>query len=343
MLHDEKSKQVFMKRCEYERNGYIKEIFYELMEFPEGYVNLISRLSTTKYALYGAGGACNMLILRLKSANVLANCVGIFDYKAVTGEKSIQNVPVIPPREDLLADERLYIVMAISEKNNASVFQSAIDYLYNAGVNSERIIRPYYDVFGCDKVYFDEKIIISQLCGEEVFIDGGSYDFYDSKRFIQHCESVGAIPKKIFAFEPDPKNFAKVKENAKQFGDTVVAYNAGLWSSDISLHFKSERIGTSSAIDENGETEIIGISFDNLAVQDKVSFVKMDIEGAEIEALKGMEGTLKRNRPKLAISIYHKSEDYLDIPEYLHSIIPDYKFYIRFYSWGGSDMVLYCV
>ena len=69
----------------------------------------------------------------------------------------------------------------------------------------------------------------------------------------------------------------------------------------------------------------------------------MDIEGSELEALKGAAETIKKWRPKLAISIYHKYEDIIEIPEYILSIVPDYSFYIRHYSSDIWETVLYAI
>lgn len=69
----------------------------------------------------------------------------------------------------------------------------------------------------------------------------------------------------------------------------------------------------------------------------------MDIEGAELQGLKGAKNIIVKNRPKLAICIYHKPEDILEIPLYLQSIVPDYKFYIRYYSNHDIETVLYAV
>lgn len=67
----------------------------------------------------------------------------------------------------------------------------------------------------------------------------------------------------------------------------------------------------------------------------------MDIEGAELEALKGAAETIKKNRPRLAICLYHKDEDIVDIPQYVKELVPEYKLYIRHYNVGLIDIVLY--
>lgn len=69
----------------------------------------------------------------------------------------------------------------------------------------------------------------------------------------------------------------------------------------------------------------------------------MDIEGSELEALKGAQELIKRNQPKLAICIYHKAEDYFQIPLYLHTLVPAYRFYVRHHFYGATETVLYAV
>ena len=73
-----------------------------------------------------------------------------------------------------------------------------------------------------------------------------------------------------------------------------------------------------------------------------VDFIKMDIEGAELSALKGLEETIKKFKPKLAICVYHKGKDIFEIPEYLISIFPEYNFYLKHNTDGFGDTVLYC-
>ena len=69
----------------------------------------------------------------------------------------------------------------------------------------------------------------------------------------------------------------------------------------------------------------------------------MDIEGAELKALHGCKEILVKHRPKLAICVYHKKEDIVEIPLYLHDVVPEYKFYMRHYSVRAYETVLYAV
>lgn len=69
----------------------------------------------------------------------------------------------------------------------------------------------------------------------------------------------------------------------------------------------------------------------------------MDIEGSELPALEGAKQTILRNKPKLAISIYHSDEDMLRIVEYIHELVPEYKLYIRAHTMGIAETVLYAV
>lgn len=77
--------------------------------------------------------------------------------------------------------------------------------------------------------------------------------------------------------------------------------------------------------------------------KDRVSFIKMDIEGSELEAIKGCKEHIKRDKPILAICVYHKPEDIVDIPLYILSLRSDYRFMMRHYSTKNSETVLYAI
>ncbi len=84
-----------------------------------------------------------------------------------------------------------------------------------------------------------------------------------------------------------------------------------------------------------------GVNIDSVINQEKVTFIKMDVEGSELGALKGAEKTIRINKPRLAICIYHKKMDLLEIASYLLKVVPEYNFYIRQYWSNMWETVLY--
>jgi hypothetical protein len=82
-----------------------------------------------------------------------------------------------------------------------------------------------------------------------------------------------------------------------------------------------------------GEGEIPCVSIDSVATGRKFDYIKFDVEGKELDAIRGGKNTIKRDRPKMLVSAYHKSDDYFSIPLLIKSINPDYKVYMRHYPY----------
>ena len=76
-------------------------------------------------------------------------------------------------------------------------------------------------------------------------------------------------------------------------------------------------------------------------IDEKVSFIKLDIEGAEYKALLGARRIIKTYKPKLAICVYHRHDDLCRLPMLIHEMVPDYKFYLRHHHPNEWDTVLY--
>ncbi len=153
---------------------------------------------------------------------------------------------------------------------------------------------------------------------------------------------------KVYAFEPVQSSFELLKENiVKNNVENVEAVNIGL--SDKNFEALMNEAGGGSAVIEN-------VSSDNLQrvkmmrcddfVEERnlksVDFIKMDIEGFELKALRGCEETIKRFKPKLAICVYHKGRDMIDIPQYLNKLVPEYEFFLKHNAEKWYDTVLYC-
>ncbi len=143
-------------------------------------------------------------------------------------------------------------------------------------------------------------------------------------------------------FEPDTDNFNRLRKNTRHSRDIAV-YNQGCWNENAVLKF--DNIGsTSSAVsDAEDSVEIQVCSLDSIPDCFDASFIKMDIEGAEYNALLGAEEIIRKNRPVLAVCIYHSDEDLMRIPELLAAMCKDYFFYVRQHSFLPLETVFYAV
>jgi len=93
----------------------------------------------------------------------------------------------------------------------------------------------------------------------------------------------------------------------------------------------------------SGAGEDVPVTTLDLAVAEPVSLIKMDLEGWEMKALAGGERHIRQDRPKLAIAVYHSASDFRDVWRYARSIHPDYKVYLRHYTQGWSETVMFFV
>jgi len=185
--------------------------------------------------------------------------------------------------------------------------------------------------------YFPEGIIT--LSDREVFVDGGAYSGDTMLAFIRKTKSKYA---RCYAFEPEPANAAKLRALAGRHRWCDVRLVAkGLWSKAEALRFYASEGPSISAISATGNTSVEVDSIDNAAPD--ATFIKLDVEGAELEALKGAAGTIKRNRPKLAVCLYHKPGDLFEIPLFIKSQVPEYRLYLRQHQPVSCELVLYAV
>lgn len=187
-----------------------------------------------------------------------------------------------------------------------------------------------------DSQYFEPDIV--RFGEHEIFVDAGAFDGDTIDHFLK---LVKGKYRYIYAFEPDKKNYENLKAGHRH--ENIYLYNMGLYSEEQEVSFLSGK-GGSSQVYPDGEDVVKVCGFDRLDVPDrKVSFVKMDIEGSELNALRGMAETISRYRPALAICIYHKFEDLWEIPLFIHQLVPQYQLYIRNYTTYLDEIVLYAV
>jgi FkbM family methyltransferase len=181
--------------------------------------------------------------------------------------------------------------------------------------------------------YFED---FFDLKPDEVFVDAGGFDGQTAIEFIKRCPDY----KSIYIFEPDPDNLALARNNLLKH-HSVYFYMMGLAESEKTLRFCSGE-GSASKVCDTGDIEIRMDAIDNL-IEEPISIIKMDIEGAEGIALEGARSHIKKNHPKLAICCYHKADDLWRIPEQIMAIRDDYSIYLRHYTDGLHETVMYFI
>mgnify|MGYP004547013625 CR=1 FL=1 len=178
----------------------------------------------------------------------------------------------------------------------------------------------------------------------ESFVDCGCYDGSTVFRFAGWCAGGGMTYDKIWSFEPDPSSFVKCKTILNTLKNCEL-YPYGISDHCGKVHFMANGYENARIVNKTDEKEMVQtievVKLDDILKDERVSFIKMDIEGAELNALKGAEQIIKEQKPRLAISVYHNATDFIEIPQLLLSFRSDYKFYLRHYSLLANEIVLY--
>lgn len=147
----------------------------------------------------------------------------------------------------------------------------------------------------------------------------------------------------VAAFEPDPSNFARLVETLAEFPDaSAFAVPCGVLGSTRQVRF-SAGAGAGSAISADGSVTIQCVSLDESLHGFRPNLIKMDIEGAEFDALLGARRTIASDRPGLAVCVYHAPDHVWSIPTLLRDWDLGYRFYLRSHAFQGFDSVLYAV
>lgn len=229
------------------------------------------------------------------------------------------------------------IITRVSSKLQDNMSRITFDNLIKYRLtNDTNLIEEIYEK--SHPQYFPDKSII-KLSEDEIFVDAGAYDGMTSLEFINQ---VNDKYRKIYLMEPDELMWTIAKEmiTLKEIKNAEVV-KAGAFSSDGIIGFNINSSRGSSFISDNGSCEIKTISIDSMLAGQEATYIKMDIEGVELEAIKGARKTIDKYMPKLAISIYHKEDDLWKIPWYILNNWPDYKIWMRHYTDITTETILY--
>ncbi len=314
-LYDNESKAIFLARKNYAENGSLSEFYKNIRGLSYRFAfrdidQFLLGKFIDKWCVITEGdiGRYHSMMLTDAGFNVILvrdprQCVNYLSEKGTA-------LLITNDQKDYLPDEI---------KNNANIL--CID---NHLVG--RYGWQYFDYFAPNK--------------KEVFIDGGALDGATSKDFIKWC---GGNHERIYAFEPNP-NVLDICRNAfaNSCKNNYLLYEKALWRESRQIYFdNSTKSKWDACVREDGNLCIDAISIDEAIGDDIVTFIKLDVEGSEYEALEGAQKCIKQCHPRMAISVYHKEMDYIDLPMLVLKIDPSYRFALRHYHSDAIESVLY--
>lgn len=175
---------------------------------------------------------------------------------------------------------------------------------------------------------------------EEFFLDVGAFRGDTMESFLK--EAGGAS--RLFGLEPDAKNFKKLFaycEALRQSGINASCLNAAGWDKNELLDIKGGNGGRNGSVSSgaagagNESRKVEAVSLDTLFLEgtEPVTFIKLDAEGAEKKVLQGAAGIIKKWKPVLMVSAYHRNEDLIELPRCVLSIRADYEIYLRHHPY----------
>lgn len=223
---------------------------------------------------------------------------GLFTY-----EYCLENAEKIQKVYDLLADDF-----------SRQTFADVINFRISGKIE-------YLDHCTCEKADIFGNIM--RLSDDEEYIDMGAYNGDTVLEFLQ---LTGGKYRRIFALEPDSRNFKKLVKNTED-AEKLHRFNAAAWNEDGEAEF-SDRSGRNAQLGGKGERikKVPVLRGDSLS--ENATFIKMDVEGAEKQAVEGCTQSLK-NGAKLICALYHRTEDIFELPLQIHEINPKLRLYIR--------------
>lgn len=188
-----------------------------------------------------------------------------------------------------------------------------------------------------DRFFIPE--VMAALGKDEVFIDGGAHHGSVIESF---SERLNGQFRRIVAVEPDAANRERLKsfvEAAMADDERIAIFDCALGSDTGEARFHSG-LGYASQISATGKDTVRVEMLDTLG---PASFVKLHLEGGELEALKGARELIRRDRPVIAATVYHNDDGIWRTPLWLMETLRDYRFLFRLHSWCGTGAVVYAV
>lgn len=232
-------------------------------------------------------------------------------------------------KEDFFKNKDRYekIYKLLADEESKDVYRRIINFRFHYDLS---YMEKFIDRRG--EQYFEDFLKITE---DEIFVDVGGFEGETTLEFIKRVPSY----KSIYFFEPDRENFRVAEKRLSNYRD-IYFFNLGLSNYRGFVGFEKGR--DASKISEKGQEKIFVDRLDNI-IKGPITFIKVDVEGAEEDVLEGASNTIEEYKPKLAIAAYHRFNDFWVIPEKILSISTNYSIYMRHYTEGFTETILYGV
>lgn len=192
--------------------------------------------------------------------------------------------------------------------------------------------------------YFSLPVFRNTSC--DTFVDVGAYVGDTIEQFL--WTNTGIFTK-IFAIEPVPRNINAMKKRIARLTDewaldseSIHILNYAIGSEGKELRFPEQQGPRSSATNQGDGVIVSSCTLDTILEGKKITFLKADIEGMELEMLHGAKNLIRENKPKIAICVYHNVFDLIEITHCIRELVPEYKMALRHHSATLAETVLYC-
>ncbi len=231
-------------------------------------------------------------------------------------------------------EDFVWLYNLLKDYKSKVVLLSVLNNYYNFDLNGLNLVadKTY-------KHYFDLDLLPS--CKNEVFVDVGAYT---GDTVLDFIASYGESYDKIYCYEITENMMDYMKNNFANLSNIEIR-NLAVAEKAGKLYLNSNSASSSAnRAQEEGELAVDAVSLDD-DIKEKITMIKMDIEGGEISAIKGVRRHIKDDLPKLFISVYHSNDDIITIPKLIQSYTDEYDFYLRYYGGNlyATEIVLICL
>lgn len=311
---------------EISRDIYKHRLLYALLEDETENTRMIyaypparELLYSSKLCFYGAGERAAEL-LKCDDEKRIPFVIDTYKNGSIVG-RPILSLDEFMQRPDY--KEYRILITAIQAKPQQEI-QTALE---------SRGLQPVLAYFG--QQYFD----LPELnLYDEFFVDAGAFDGWTTKYFLENFGNGHS-----YVFEANPEQLDEIKQLLKG-NPAAELFPFGCYDRDGTVQFAVDMNNIAgSMVSEDCGKKVEVHRLDTILKDRKVTYIKMDIEGSELAALRGAEQIIREQRPKMAICVYHKPEDMWEIPKLILEYQPDYKLYLRHYSLYSTETVLYCI